>query len=249
MLNQYAVDNPTSSRSWWNAKPFSGNAEPQKMGRQVFGTHMVNRETFLQIQQRLLQHLIRKSWIHGVLMCQNTQHHMWWVKAEHQFRIREASQDRQPEIQSSLVREYFSHIDSRNHLADILTMGHFTRDEWNHLLKFFNNSFFSSQNGSEAMARRQKEGDHVERVDAKSKPVRKLVSIRRTSSSTVPSSTSSSSPVNFVPNDNEVRIHAGRLNAKEIILPKGWWRFHISGRRWNRKTLLEEIRHWKHPPW
>ena len=33
-------------------------------------------------------------------MYQNTHHHMWWVKAKHQF-----SQDRQPEVQSSLVRE------------------------------------------------------------------------------------------------------------------------------------------------
>ena len=40
------------------------------------GTHLVYRETFLQIQQRLLQHLIRKSRIHGVLMYQNTHHHM-----------------------------------------------------------------------------------------------------------------------------------------------------------------------------
>ena len=48
----------------------------RKMGRQVFGTHMVYRETFLQIQQRLLQHLIRKSRIHGVLMYQNIHHHM-----------------------------------------------------------------------------------------------------------------------------------------------------------------------------
>ena len=31
------------------------------MGRQLCGTHMVYRETFLQIQRRLLQHLIRKS--------------------------------------------------------------------------------------------------------------------------------------------------------------------------------------------
>ena len=36
---------------------------------------------------------------------QNTQNHMWWVKAKHQFRIRDASQDRQPEIQSSSVEE------------------------------------------------------------------------------------------------------------------------------------------------
>ena len=40
-------------------------------------------------------------------MYQNTHHLMWWVKAKHQFRIRDASQDRQPEIQSSLVREIF----------------------------------------------------------------------------------------------------------------------------------------------
>ena len=39
------------------------------MGRQVFGTRMVCRETFLQIQRRLLQHLIRKSpnpWVSNV---------------------------------------------------------------------------------------------------------------------------------------------------------------------------------------
>ena len=38
--------------------------------------HMVHRETLLQIQQRLLQHLIRKSRLHGVLMNQITHHHV-----------------------------------------------------------------------------------------------------------------------------------------------------------------------------
>ena len=57
---------PTSSSSWWNAKPFDWNAEPQRRGRQAFGTHMVYRETFLQVQLCLLQHLIRRNWIHGV---------------------------------------------------------------------------------------------------------------------------------------------------------------------------------------
>ena len=33
----------------------------RKDGRQAFGTHMVYRETFLQIQTRLLQHLIRRN--------------------------------------------------------------------------------------------------------------------------------------------------------------------------------------------
>ena len=45
-------------------------------GRQAFGTRMENRETFLKIRMRLLQHLIRKSQIHGALMYQNTRHHM-----------------------------------------------------------------------------------------------------------------------------------------------------------------------------
>ena len=81
-----------------------------KMGRPVLGHAWYCRETFLQIQRRLLQHLIRKTRILGALMYQNTHHHMWWVKAKHQFRIRDASQDRQPEIQSSLVREDFQRI-------------------------------------------------------------------------------------------------------------------------------------------
>ena len=45
-------------------------------GRQVFGTRMVYRETFLQIQLRPLQHLIGKSRTRGSVMYQNTHHHM-----------------------------------------------------------------------------------------------------------------------------------------------------------------------------
>ena len=36
------------------------------------------------------------------------------------------------------------YIDTKNQLADILTKGNFTRDEWNHLLSLFNISHFSS---------------------------------------------------------------------------------------------------------
>ena len=35
-------------------------------------------------------------------------------------------------------------IDTKNQLADILTKGNFTRDEWNHLLCLFNISHFNS---------------------------------------------------------------------------------------------------------
>ena len=74
MLNQSAVEIPTipvstsviptSSRSWWNAKPFYRNAELQRRAKQL--GHMEIRETFLQIQMGPLQHLIRRSWIDGV---------------------------------------------------------------------------------------------------------------------------------------------------------------------------------------
>ena len=75
------------------------------MGRQAFGTRIVYRETFLQIQPRLLQHLTRKSRIHGVLIYRNkiTHHRQGRIRIKHQFKIRDASPDRHPKIQSSLV--------------------------------------------------------------------------------------------------------------------------------------------------
>ena len=44
------------------------------------------------------------------------------------------------------------YIDTKNQLADILTKGNFTRDEWNHLLTLFNISHFSSTACIAAMA-------------------------------------------------------------------------------------------------
>ena len=100
---------PTWSNSWRNAKPFYRNAEP---GRQAFGTRMVYRETFLQVQLRLLQHHIRTNWIHGVQAFQNrfTHHRRRRMIIKHQLKIRDASLDRQPKIQSSLVREILQRI-------------------------------------------------------------------------------------------------------------------------------------------
>ena len=45
------------------------------------------------------------------------------------------------------------YVDTKNQLADILTKGNLTRDEWNHLLRLFNISHFSSTVCSEAMAK------------------------------------------------------------------------------------------------
>ena len=62
------------------------------------------------------------------------------------------------------------YIDTKNQLADILTKGNFTRDEWNHLLNLFNISHFSSTACSAAMAKRAPQESGEERVTAKSRP-------------------------------------------------------------------------------
>ena len=77
------------------------------------------------------------------------------------------------------------YIDTKNQLADILTKGIFTRDEWNHLLTLFNISHFSSTSCIAAMAKRSQQDSGGERVTAKSRPMMNLIA-------RVPSNASSS---------------------------------------------------------
>ena len=67
------------------------------------------------------------------------------------------------------------YIDSKNQLADILTKGNFTRDEWNHLLCLFNISQFSSTVCSDTMAKRSQHYSGEERVTSKSRPMMNLI--------------------------------------------------------------------------
>ena len=66
------------------------------------------------------------------------------------------------------------YIDTKNQLADILTKGKFTRDEWNHSLKLCNISHFSSTPCTAAMAKRAHQESGEERVTAKSRPMMNL---------------------------------------------------------------------------
>ena len=66
------------------------------------------------------------------------------------------------------------YIDTKNQLADILTKGNFTRDEWNHLLNLKNISHFSSTACTAAKAKRAQQGSGEERVTAKSRPMMNL---------------------------------------------------------------------------
>ena len=67
------------------------------------------------------------------------------------------------------------YIDTKNQLADILTKGNFTRDEWNHLVCLFNMSHFSSTDCSDTMAKRSQQNSGEERVTTKSRPMMNLI--------------------------------------------------------------------------
>ena len=77
------------------------------------------------------------------------------------------------------------YMDTKDQLADILSNGNFTRDEWNHLLCLFNISHFRSTGCSETMVKRSLHDSAEERVTAKSRPMMNLIA-------RVPSNVSSS---------------------------------------------------------
>ena len=93
----------TSSSSWWNAKPFYRNAEPQRWAATHLGTHMVYRETSLQIQLCLLQHLIRRSRIHGVLIYQKPIHSSTAEKNENQPPVQDPRCQSGPSAKNSVI--------------------------------------------------------------------------------------------------------------------------------------------------
>ena len=86
------------------------------------------------------------------------------------------------------------YVDTKSQLADILTKGRFSRDEWNHLLCLFNISHFSSTNCLEVMSKRMQEDAGEERLTAKSKPMMNLVSRCSVRNPNVLAPTASESP-------------------------------------------------------
>ena len=96
------------------------------------------------------------------------------------------------------------YVDTKHQLADMLTKGNFTRDEWNNLIHLFNISYFRSlccsQNFSltsctTTMAKRMQEQEGENRIVAKSKlTTMNLAFTGSTSSSTVQSPIASKSP-------------------------------------------------------
>ena len=119
------------------------------------------------------------------------------------------------------------YVHSKNHLADFLTKGHFTRDEWS-LLSILTLSALRIV--LKPWRRHHRKVNTRKESSPKSKPERNLVSRIRARSSTVPSSTASSSPVNFTPRDHELGFHKaqGNLWAKvDKRIPRNVMRWKI----------------------
>ena len=95
-------------------------------------------------------------------------------------------------------------VDTKHQLADILTKGNFTRDEWNNLLHLFNISHvsliccaknFSLTSCTKTMAKRMQEQKQDNRIVAKSKPTAMNLAVTvSTSSSSVNSPIASKRP-------------------------------------------------------
>ena len=116
-------------------------------------------------------------------------------------------------------RIQIKYIDTKNQLADILTKGNFTRDEWNHLLCLFNISHFSSFNGVKAMSKRTQEDEGEERVTAKSKPMTNLVSRCRVRGPTVLASNASENSANTKSESQKVPLSSLNVQLTGTVKP------------------------------
>ena len=96
------------------------------------------------------------------------------------------------------------YIDTKNQLADILTKGSFTRDEWNHLLTLFNISHFSSTACIAAMAKRAQQESGEGLVTAKSRPMMNLTA--RTPSFVSSSASSNPERTSYGHQDPEISV-------------------------------------------
>ena len=109
------------------------------------------------------------------------------------------------------------YVDTTTQLADILTEGNFTRDEWNHLLHLFNISNSSSASCPETMTKRMQEEKGEKIIVVMAKLTLNLVSQAVASSSTAPSSSASNRPgmLKASSQDLSLKAGAGRVAAEE----------------------------------
>ena len=112
MLNQFAVEIPTLPVDQCHSHLIRYLEEccdslsyrrAAEKGRQAFGTHMVYRETFLQIQMRLHQHLIHKNCINGIHRSKSRSIRPTVEKSERQEQNRDLRCQSGPSAKDSVV--------------------------------------------------------------------------------------------------------------------------------------------------
>ena len=156
-------------------------------------------------------------------------------------------------IESTWTQQSTSNmLTPKTQLADILTKGNFTRDEWNHLLHLFNISIFSSASCPDAMSTRMQRGNREERIVAKSKPTLNLVSHIAASSPAAPSSSASNRPgILRAPSQQGSNVTAQRCRETCRWRFKSEWRSvdfsSVADRRKDERTC-DETRCWRNEP-
>ena len=150
--------------------------------------------------------------------------------------MRHVSRTHRVALDSKIQIKY---IGTKNQLADILTKGNFTRDEWNHLLNLFNISHFSSTACTAAMAKRAQQGSGEERVTAKSRPMMNLTA--RTPSFV--SSSTSSNPVRTwygYQDPGKSVVVDDRSGQLDRLSPAGYSKLDY-GRSWSSQEWKSEV--------
>ena len=123
------------------------------------------------------------------------------------------------------------YIDTKNQLADILTKGNFTREEWNHLLTLFNISHFSSTACIEAMAKRAQQESGEGRVTAKSRPMMNLTA--RTPSFVSSSASSNPERISYGYQDPERSVLIYDRTVKPVETSRSDYLQKDYGRSWS----------------
>ena len=123
------------------------------------------------------------------------------------------------------------YIDTKNQLADILTKGNFTRDEWNQLLTLFNISHFSSTVCSAAMAKRIQQESGEERVTAKSRPMMNLTA--RTPSFVSSSASSNPGRTSYGYQDPGKSVPSGDRTGQPVETSRSDYLQEDYGRSWS----------------
>ena len=123
------------------------------------------------------------------------------------------------------------YIDTKNQLADILTKGNFTRDEWNHLWTLFNISHFSSTACIAAMAKRAQQESGEGCVTAKSRPMMNLTA--RTPSFVSSSASSNPGRTSYGYQDSERSVPIDDRTEKPVETSRSDYLQKDYGRSWS----------------